>query len=845
MRNLLIVSLSLFFIGQVMAKDFSRSDKKKIDKAFVGAKLAEEGKTGADFKKGYKTVKSALKSLKRKYADHPQVLELEKRFVELEKLVPHENARADLEKSLKKMKNNLKKVAGGVASAKKKLQKDTTAVQTSMVHLKMTKNARFANNISVAEKALAEAKEHGVELRSEEQVIEEIKLEQSMLNLTRSQLSAIKKIEKAIAKAEKKDEFAQIKKEMDNARKLLEPLSEALADNLKVKSLQERCDNLEDKLASSKVAFDLRGDLKKLDANLKSAEKAKDFDKIDRAVSSAKSILAKIGQKDLTDNEEIEKQIDAYKERVEGLEDKYNSLKLVSETKDDMKKLSYKIPFAEKSFDYRKVKSSMEEAKPVLTKLNNKDNLQDNEEIAAAVKDYTQRFAKLEEKIVFCKKQYDLSEEVEQLDRDMRDLFRAVERALEQKQLPITASSDKYQIMGNAKAFKEAIVLTPQHRKKYSEQMAHVKKEMEILQKRNGEAFSRTIGESRELVDAWQHAMDSEKPLFDHGMMQAKQLEAEQQKGMQALYTKIGSFKVYPKEHLKELETFLTETSTNVWSYMSPFNEHKDFSALVKKSNTCHENGKKYFELIRATKYIHSSLGSGDLGIAKYRFKEVRNTQHEESKKIIAFYDNYLKRWEAAKKDLNKIYSTMLGRLAKSSGSLNSGFEKFRGKFTIIPANRLLIIKDLNANAGKAIKDMTRESLSYSTAWKLNHGNDLFYYALDPALAQRAAVFYQQLKEKFNGYRLQVAKKHTVEERGLPYWRSPGYLHMDMVAVVDTTVNHTPRIAIKDQTGTIKGYVDGTTIQIVKVRVVGYRSKYFTMWQNSPQQQADVSGLYR
>lgn len=832
-------------MGQIMAKDFSRSDKKKIDKAFAAAKLAEEGKTGTDFKKGYKTVKSAIKSLKRKYADHPQVLELEKRFVVLEKLVPHENARADLEKSLKKVQINLKKVANGIASAKKKLQKDASSVQMSMVHLKMTENQRFSSSISEAEKVLGEAKEHGVELRSEEEVITEIKLEQSMLDLTRSQLSAIKKIEKSISKAEQKDQFSQIKKEMDHARKLLEPLSEALPDNLKIKSLQQRCENLEGKLSASKVAFDLRDDLKKLEANVKTADKAKDFDKIERAMSSAKAILAKVAQQDLMDNEEIEKQIDEYKERVEGLEGKFNSLKLISETKDDMKKLSYKIPFAEQSFDYRKVKSSMEEARPILEKLNNKDNLQDNNEVAAAVKDYTQRFAKLEEKIVFCKKDYDLIEQVEQLNRDMRDLFRTVERAQEQKQLPITASSDKYQIMGNAKALKEAITLTPQYRKKYQQQMAHAKKEMEILQKRNSEAFSRTIGKCRELVDAWQNAMESEKPVYDHGMQQAKQMYAEQEKGMKALYAKIGSFKEYPKEHLKELETFLTETSMNVWSYMSPFAEHKDFSGLVKNSNTLHEDGKKYFELIRTTKYLHSSLGSGDLAIAKYRWKEVRNSQHEESKKVIAFYDAYLERWEAAKKDLNNIYSAMLERLAKSSSSLSGGFKKFRGKYTVIPANRTLIIKDLNANVGKAIKDMTREKLSYSTAWKLNHGDDLFYYALEQTLAQRAATFYQQLKEKFNAYRLQVAKKHNVEERGLPYWTSPGYVDMQMVATVETTVGHTPRIAIKDQTGTIKGYVDGTSIQIVKVSVVGLHSKYFTMWQNSPQQQTDVSGLYK
>ncbi|WP_372367168.1 hypothetical protein [Candidatus Uabimicrobium sp. HlEnr_7] len=846
MKNLFILLLSTVFIVQIAAKDFSKSDKKKLDKAFSGAELAAKGKTSKDFKKGYKTVKSALKSLKRKYANHPQVIELGKKFTELEKLVPDENSRADLEKNLKKMQISLKKVSNGVASAKKRLQKDANTVQMKMVALKMTKNNRFSQNITVAEAALKQAKENGIELRSEDEIVEEIKLQQAMLGLTRSQLKTIAKIEKAIKKAEQKDQFSQIKKEMENAQKLLEPIAEVLAENLKVVSLQKRCENLEGKLAKSKVAFDLRDDLKMLESNLKAADGAKDFNKMERAMSSARSIVAKISRQDLSDNEEIEKQVNKLRERTENFEEKYKSLQVVAETKDDLKKLSYRIPFSEESYDYRKIKKAMEDAKPVLGKLNNKENLSDNKEIFAKVKDYSERFEKLEEKIVFCKKAYDLDEQTDSLDREMRDLFYSALKGNEAKELPITASTDKYQIMGNAKTLSKAITVIPESRKKYQSKIDSVKAEVEILSKRNADAFSKTIENSEGLLSKWQNALESEKPLHNHSLQQAKQLYNELDKGINAIYTKINSFAKYPKEHHQEFETFQNEISTNVWNYMTNFKGQKDFETLVKNTNKYHEDGKKYLELVRTTRYMHSDLErGGNLGTAKHRLSEIRNTKHKESLKIIAFYDKYLTRWDSAASDLKKIRSQMLTNLAKSSSQLHKDFEKHSSKYTIVAANRVSILKDLNANVGKAIKDLTREKLTYSSAWRLNHGNDLFYYALKNTIVERIDAFYEDLKAQFNKYKQQVAKKYDVEQDGLPYWSFPHYLSMNMLPVIETSVTYTPKVAVRDQWGSVKAWIDGTPIQIVKVRVVGFKSKYFTIWENSPQQKVEMTGLYK
>lgn len=847
MRKIFILFLASTLLLQIHTQEMKRSDKKKLKKALDVLEIVENPKTEKEFKSSFKAIKSALRSLNKKHFDHPKVKKLQEIYIALEKIVPLEKVRGKLEKSIKKLEKAVKKLESGIASQLKTANKEAVKVQNGMLALKVSKKKRFQNTISIAKILLIKSKKMGVIVKNEEDIVKELALEKAMNSLNRSQKKMIAKIEKKIKSAEKKEGYSNIKKPMESVESLLIPLEKVLGENPKIISLRERFDALEEKLIKSKVAFDVKGDISTLEKSISNAKKAKDFVAMKKAMNVAKEKLSILDKKDLTDNEDLEKKIASLEEQFENLDEKFKKLLVVFETKSDIKTITSKIKSGENTYKYEKLKKPVAIIKSILLNLENKSNLQDNEEIVHKVENFRKSYTSLVEKLSYSKKEYELREKLDYLEKETRKIFRAVSDALVAKDIILTEETSKHQWQNVGKNLNKAIVLIPVAIKKCSVDFEFVQKTKNVIEEKKINDFARTITEANLLLTNWKKVTDNKKSIEEYTSLQIKRIYNDLEKEINSMHKKVNSFEKFPSEFVDDFRLFQREGLRRKSSYILNFSSNQKYSKFTDGVNSFNRNIENYITLLSNTRRIRSNLQSTNLNIAKHNFNEAVKIagKNTEMNKIISFYENYLDTWETANKKLANNYKELQNDLEKSSITMKKSFTKFKTKYSVISANRLSIVNDIEKQIGKAIRPMTIKHLNNHKGWDVRHGNDLYTHILEEDLAQRFKLFYENIKTQFKAHILKIAKEHKIEAKGLFHFRFPGFVNIQMLALVDGTRTHTPRVAVRDRNGHVILWQDGISMQIVKTKVVGFESKYFTFWQNSTPPEIDFEKILK
>lgn len=181
---------------------------------------------------------------------------------------------------------------------------------------------------------------------------------------------------------------------------------------------------------------------------------------------------------------------------------------------------------------------------------------------------------------------------------------------------------------------------------------------------------------------------------------------------------------------------------------------------------------------------------------------------------------------------LRETKAEFLKRIRKASAKASGNeFAKFRSGYQQLQPQREVLLKDLEKYRGKIIANATFDKVKWhQKGWYLHHGKDVFSYVWDPALWDRFRAMELKHFAIFRGFRTQVAEHYAVSEDDLEDWQHPGLVDVEFIAVIDGKSTYRHEINVYDQKGRVIGKGKSKGIPVVNVRIIGLKSRYFTVW---------------
>ncbi|WP_151966032.1 hypothetical protein [Candidatus Uabimicrobium amorphum] len=181
---------------------------------------------------------------------------------------------------------------------------------------------------------------------------------------------------------------------------------------------------------------------------------------------------------------------------------------------------------------------------------------------------------------------------------------------------------------------------------------------------------------------------------------------------------------------------------------------------------------------------------------------------------------------------LRQTKSEFLQRIRRASTKASGDdFAKFRSGYKEVEPKREQLLKSLKEYHGKIIANATFKKVKWhQKGWYLQHGKDVFSYVWDPALWERFRAMELKHFTLFRGFRKQVAAHYAVSEDILEDWKHPGLVDVEFIAVIDGKSTYRHEVNVYDEKGLVIGKGKSEGIPVVNVRIIGLKSRYFTVW---------------
>ena len=261
------------------------------------------------------------------------------------------------------------------------------------------------------------------------------------------------------------------------------------------------------------------------------------------------------------------------------------------------------------------------------------------------------------------------------------------------------------------------------------------------------------------------------------------------------------------------------------------------------------EKSERYVQFMHICETIRTSREKAlqtfrDQNIAKARTMVNGDPVLQELLDYYAVFGDKFNTVEAALKQLKQ---DLLSRVEKASAlAAQQGFANFRDKYTKATANRQAMLQNPQQYQGKIIANAKFPVASWTKkGWFLSHGNEMFSYVWDPEMWKLFRAEELEQFKIFRKFRQEIVDKHGLTLENQLDWQYPGLVDIEFVAVVDGTTQYTPVQEITDRYGKVIFTKKLPPIQVVNARVVGFKSRYFTVWigGTSTSKHLDVSGL--
>ncbi|WP_372368116.1 hypothetical protein [Candidatus Uabimicrobium sp. HlEnr_7] len=214
---------------------------------------------------------------------------------------------------------------------------------------------------------------------------------------------------------------------------------------------------------------------------------------------------------------------------------------------------------------------------------------------------------------------------------------------------------------------------------------------------------------------------------------------------------------------------------------------------------------------------------------------------------FLDYYAVFGDKFNAVKSSLQKLKQELLVRVeVASKKAADQGFAKFKSQYQQVKADRQAMLKSPEEYQGKIIANAKFPVASWTKkGWFLPHGNEMFSYVWDPMMWKKFREVELGQFKIFRDFRQQIVDKHGLTLKNQMDWRYPGLLDLEFVAIIDGTTSFTPVKEVKDRYGKVLYTVKLPAIQVVNARVVGLKSRYFTLWLGGTDtnKHIDTSGL--
>ena len=214
---------------------------------------------------------------------------------------------------------------------------------------------------------------------------------------------------------------------------------------------------------------------------------------------------------------------------------------------------------------------------------------------------------------------------------------------------------------------------------------------------------------------------------------------------------------------------------------------------------------------------------------------------------LLDYYAVFGDKFNTVEAALKQLKQDLLSRVEKASAkAAQQGFASFRDKYTAATANRQAMLQNPQQYQGKIIANAKFPVASWTKkGWFLSHGNEMFSYVWDPEMWKLFRAEELEQFKIFRKFRQEIVDKHGLTLENQLDWRYPGLVDIEFVAIIDGTTQYTPVQEITDRYGKVIFTKKLPPIQVVNARVVGLKSRYFTVWigGTSTSKHLDLSGL--
>ncbi|WP_372369380.1 hypothetical protein [Candidatus Uabimicrobium sp. HlEnr_7] len=184
--------------------------------------------------------------------------------------------------------------------------------------------------------------------------------------------------------------------------------------------------------------------------------------------------------------------------------------------------------------------------------------------------------------------------------------------------------------------------------------------------------------------------------------------------------------------------------------------------------------------------------------------------------------------------ELRSLKKRLLKRIAQQSQKTTKDFKRYGSHFEYISPKREEILNLLEVHKGKALSGASFDKLGWSNkGWFLQH-DGMFFYGWDSDIWSRFREIELDHYKIFRGFRKKILEKYGISSsEGRVDWEFPGFYDVKLIAVVDKTTTYVGRKKVRDAYGRVVAQVDSDPVRVVSARIMGIKSKYFTVWYDN------------
>ena len=620
-------------------------------------------------------------------------------------------------------------------------------------------------------------------------------------------------------------------KRFDNTIKQVEDTIQQ-AENLGIKI--PSAEDIENKIKLDKAIAQLnygqRNIVKSLEKNLDFIEKAKSFD---RANSRMPQIEAEFKQLvSIANNFKVQSLANRYQRLKEQAKNLKNSEILQQATKD-----------VESGFDilattkrYKEIERSLPTIKTAVERLH---KMIGDEKM----KPFSQRYQQLLTRANNLNHAEQLLGLVRRVQRRVDYLEGVTITAFEVVNQGSFSREDRSSMSRSAHTLGKAIQALQQAQQD-SDTIKTIRDKKDILETDSSDEFISRVSDATTILDSWDNSMDKGKVVVSHCETICKKMAEDVSFEFGNLQKNIADVKKTPKKLSEDLKSFKELLKTSSW-FVGAIHGVPTITKISAKLTATKDKVDIYEKYLYRCSRLASPLERGNAKAAASRIPDAQEIAGDDPflTKSLAHYQKLTARWATANKEIRRVMAAMTRKIEQASKkTTNDGYTLLKNKYPVIEANRLHILKDIEALKGKAIKGIVWQALygSGRYGWRLKHGEDLFLYVWDPQTREKLEAIWQSHKKAFNKFKNQIIKNHGLKGDCYIHWSNLGFLNTNFVAVVDGVDYYTPQTTAKTTSKVTNGGVEfevksetvykQETIQIVKVRIIAVSSKYYTYW---------------